>query len=90
MPHLSPQIPEFPAHREALDQAGDAGWAAFKAAVAAHPVLIDQPLLSLLTEPCQRAIRYSTEADCLLQAATYGDQDQVPRLPACLLLCLAC
>ncbi len=84
VPHLSSQIPEFPGHREALDQAGDTGWVTFTAAVAAHPVLIGQPLLSLLTEPCQRAIRYSTEAEVLLKAASSGDQEQVPCLLACL------
>jgi hypothetical protein len=72
-----------------LDQAGDSGWAAFTAAVAAHPVLVEQPLLSLLTEPCQRAIRYGTEAAGLLQEATSGDRDQVPHLCAWQFLLLA-
>jgi hypothetical protein len=63
---------------EALQREADAAWTGFTAMVAAHPTLKGQRLLDLLTEPCQRAIRYSTEATELLKAATAGDPAQVP------------
>jgi hypothetical protein len=62
---------------EALELEADAAWKDFTALVAAHQTLKGQRLLDLLTEPCQRAIRYSTEATELLKAATAGDSNQV-------------
>ena len=81
------QVLEASGHVDALDKEADAAWVSFMKSLATHPILKGQRLLDLLTEPCQRAIRYSTEAAELLKAATSGDPTRVMLLFVCHTLC---
>ena len=74
------QVPEAAGHIDALNREADPVWTFFIGAVATHPVLDGQRLVDLLTEPCQRAIRYHTETKAMLEAATSGEPTQVGKL----------
>jgi len=54
----------------------DRRWKAFVDDLESDPDLQGQRLIDILTEPCQRAIRYSTECNELLRSAAFGDPEQ--------------
>jgi hypothetical protein len=54
----------------------DKRWKAFVDDLESDPDLQGQRLIDILTEPCQRAIRYSTECNELLRSAAFGDPEQ--------------